>query len=56
MKNNLKQSHKEIIEEWEDYSDFMGDLSPLLNVTEKTDDFKTLKEYFEVYKQINQFL
>ena len=53
FKNNLKQSHKEIIEEWEDYSDFMGDLSPLLNVTEKTDDFKTLKEYFEVYKQIN---
>lgn len=43
----------ELIEKWEDHDDFMGDLIPLFNVCDNTDDLTELEKYFNTYCNIS---
>lgn len=45
--------HKNKIEEWEDYKDFMGDLTPLFDVVEDKASIEGLEKYFTVYSSID---
>ena len=52
QKTMLKEQYSDKIQEWEDYTDFMGDLSHLFKITENCNDIEILEKYFETYKNI----
>lgn len=52
IKEQLKEHNHSDIEEWEDHSHFMGDLSVLLDMVENKTDFKELNAYFGTYNKI----
>jgi hypothetical protein len=51
IKDILKEIHRDEMEQWEDYKDFMGDLSPLIFKTDNRtiDKFDILQNYYERY-------
>ncbi|WP_192822523.1 DUF262 domain-containing protein [Rufibacter sp. LB8] len=61
IKDKLKETDREILEEWEDHTHFMGDLTPLLKVTNRKNGYqldvekvfcvKELQLYFVTYCQ-----
>ena len=52
IKTELKNKHKEKIEAWEDFVDFMGDLTPLFDVTNNSTEINILEAYFNTYTKI----
>lgn len=52
-KFELKKINKYKVEAWEDNPDFMGELSPLLNITNKSIDIESIDNYYLNYTQIN---
>lgn len=50
-KDLLKVNNKDIIENWEDHFDFMGDLSFILNAKENH-DFISISNYYKSYTEI----
>lgn len=53
LKIELKKENKELIEEWEDHQDFMGDLSPLIDVVDNKNDISELEKYYDIYVKVN---
>lgn len=53
QKDKFKTNNQKLIEKWEDDTDFMGDLSPLIAVVECRDDINEYREYYEIYTKIN---
>lgn len=43
----------ELLIKWEDHPDFMGDLTPLFNVSEDKTDLDELKKFFNIYSSID---
>ncbi|WP_354360559.1 DUF262 domain-containing protein [Pedobacter sp. UYP30] len=52
LKNQLFE-HKQLLEEWEDHEDFMGDLSPLFEIVENKQDIDELSDFYAIYQKIN---
>ncbi|MEJ5963475.1 DUF262 domain-containing protein [Pedobacter immunditicola] len=44
---------KEVLQRWEDYTDFMGDLTQLFHVADNKHDIIELENYFNTYRSIN---
>jgi hypothetical protein len=51
QKHSLSE-HKQLLDKWEDYSDFMGDLSPLFKMVENSYDIINLEKYYDIYLSI----
>lgn len=52
-KSELKRINKIIVETWEDNPDFVGDLLPLLNITNQSIDIERINKYYLIYEQID---
>lgn len=52
LKAELKIDDKELIESIEDHEDFMGDITPVFQVSENSNEVQIIKSYFETYKKI----
>jgi hypothetical protein len=52
IKDELKISNKDKIEEWEDHEDFRGDLKPLFEIARNSLEFNILETYFNTYIKI----
>ena len=52
LKAELKIADKELIETIEDHDDFMGDITPVFQVSENSNEVQIIKSYFETYKKI----
>lgn len=51
-KTELRGNIENKIEEWEDHKDFMGDITPLMTVSEKSKAIDNLNSFYESYKNL----
>lgn len=45
--------HKQLLEEWEDHKDFMGDLTPIFNVASDNQNVSELQTYYRLYNELS---
>jgi hypothetical protein len=54
-KDILRVNYKDLIEEWEDHEDIMGDLGPLFEVAGATPEVAGLESLFNTYKRVRDY-